>query len=155
MLNFVDTLATKFTSGSVLQSYFDHFTYLFSSSFFDLDLDRSRMSVYTAQANFCLTRKNLAHLCQFIVYDEFAKFDYGEPDNESKYGKREPPEYDLKSITNRTVALIYSRNDEWASVQDFESIGATMKGNECDCIKGGTLRVLQPGPRSVFLSICV
>lgn len=88
------------------------------------------MSVYTAQANFCLTRKNLAHLCQFITYDEFAKYDYGQSENEFKYGKRDPPEYDLRNITNRTVALIYSQNDEWASVHDFESIGQTMKGNE-------------------------
>ena len=88
------------------------------------------MSVYTAQANFTLSRKNLAHLCQFITYDEFAKFDYGESVNESVYGKRDPPEYDLRCITNRTVAVIYSKNDEWASVQDFESIGSTMKGND-------------------------
>lgn len=117
-----------FSSGNVLQYYFDQLTYMLSSSFFDLDLDRSRMSVYTAQANFCLTKKNLAHLVQFIMYDEFAKFDYGEAGNEFLYGKRDPPEYDLRNITNRSVAMIYSKNDEWATVQDFQSIGATMRG---------------------------
>lgn len=86
------------------------------------------MSVYTAQANFALSRKNLAHLVQFIVYDEFAKFDYGPAGNQLVYGREDPPEYDLRCITNRSVALIYSKNDEWASVEDFESIGSTMKG---------------------------
>ena len=72
--------------------------------------------------------RNLAHLVQFIVYDEFAKFDYGSTGNEVAYGRQDPPEYDLRSITNRSVAIIYSKNDEWASIEDFESIGNTMKG---------------------------
>lgn len=124
----MDSLSEIFSRGNVLQDYFDHLTYLFSTSFFDLNLNRSRMSVYTAQANFSLSRKNLAHLVQFIVYDEFAKFDYGSTGNEIVYGRQDPPEYDLRSITNRSVAIIYSKNDEWASVEDFESIGSTMKG---------------------------
>lgn len=86
------------------------------------------MSVYTGQANFALSKKNLAHLVQFIIYDEFAKFDYGEDGNMMVYGRPDPPEYDLKNITNRTVGIIYSSNDEWASLEDFESIGTTMKG---------------------------
>lgn len=117
-----------FTPGSALQQYFEQLTYLLSSSFFDLNLNRDRMSVYTSQLNFALSRKNLAHLVQTIVFEEFAKFDYGQQDNQHIYGKLDPPEYDISAITNRTVALIYSANDEWASVQDFESIGHRMRG---------------------------
>lgn len=124
----MDTLSDMLSSGNILQQVFDDLTYLLSTSFFDLNLNRSRMSVYTAQANFALSRKNLAHLVQFIVYDEFAKFDYGPAGNQLVYGREDPPEYDLRCITNRSVALIYSKNDEWASVSDFESIGSTMKG---------------------------
>lgn len=91
------------------------------------------MSVYTSQANFALSRKNLAHLVQTIIYEEFAKFDYGEEANEEIYGKLDPPEYDISAITNRTVALIYSSNDEWASVEDFESIGQRMRGKSLFC----------------------
>ena len=128
VLPFADNLAAMFTPGSLPQHYFEHLTYLLSSSFFDLNLNRERMSVYTSQANFALSRKNLAHLVQTIIFEEFAKFDYGEEDNQEIYGKLDPPEYDISAITNRTVALIYSSNDEWASVQDFESIGQRMRG---------------------------
>lgn len=117
-----------FTPGSLPQQYFEQLTYLLSSSFFDLNLNRERMQVYTSQANFALSRKNLAHLVQTIVFDEFAKFDYGVEENQNIYGKMDPPEYDIAAITNRTVGLIYSANDEWASVQDFESIGQRMRG---------------------------
>jgi len=127
VLPFMDSMSSVLSKGNILQTYFDTLTYLFSTSFFDLNLNRSRMSVYTAQANFALSRKNLAHLVQFIVYDEFAKFDYGPLGNEVVYGRQDPPEYDLRSITNRSVAIIYSKNDEWSSVEDFESIGNTMR----------------------------
>lgn len=116
------------SGGTILQNYFDQITYLLSTSFFDLNLNRDRISVYTGQNNFALSKKNLAHLVQFIIYDEFAKFDYGEAGNMLVYGRPDPPEYDLKNITNRTVGIIYSSNDEWASLEDFESIGTTMKG---------------------------
>ena len=128
VLPFADNLASMFTPGSALQQYFEQLTYLLSSSFFDLNLNRDRMSVYTSQLNFALSRKNLAHLVQTIVFEEFAKFDYGQQDNQHIYGKLDPPEYDISAITNRTVAIIYSANDEWASVQDFESIGHRMRG---------------------------
>jgi len=128
LLPFIDTLAEMLSSGgTILQHYFDQIIYLLSTSFFDLNLNRDRMSVYTGQANFALSKKNLAHLVQFIIYDEFAKFDYGEEGNMLVYGRPDPPEYDLKNITNRTVGIIYSSNDEWASLEDFESIGTTMK----------------------------
>lgn len=97
-------------------------------TFFDCDADRGRLGVYTAQANFCLSKKNLAHLIQFNMFDEFTKFDFGDDLNGTIYDHIDPPEYDLKRINNRSVCLIYCKNDQWSTVQDVDFIANSLTG---------------------------
>ena len=97
-------------------------------TFFDCNADRSRLGVYTAQANFSLSKKNLAHLIQFNMFDEFTKFDFGDDNNTRIYHNIDPPEYDLKNITNRSVALIYCKNDQWSTVEDVDFIANSLTG---------------------------
>lgn len=102
--------------------YYNQLMYQLFVTFFDCNADRARLGVYTAQANFSLSKKNLAHLIQFNMFDEFTKFDHGDDNNVKVYQNLDPPEYDLKNITNRSVALIYCKNDQWSTVQDVDFI---------------------------------
>ena len=101
---------------------------LISSSFVDSDVNQDRLTVYAAQTHLCLSKKNAAHFLQTILYDEFSRFDNGDNGNEKMYGEPDPPCYELKNITNRTVAIIHCKNDQYTSSRDIDFISNSMNG---------------------------
>lgn len=75
-----------------------------------------------------LSKKNLAHLIQVNMFDEFTRYDHGDDKNMKLYGNVDPPEYDLKAITNKYIAVIYTKNDMWTSVADVDFISSSLSG---------------------------
>ena len=126
---FVDKINGLLGAGFLMDYYVHYMMYMFFNSFYDMDVDTNRMGVYTAQANVAISKKNLAQLVQFNMFDEFTKYDYGEQTNQRVYGNVDPPEYELKKITNRTIGLIYSKNDMWSTVEDVNFIAESLSGN--------------------------
>lgn len=91
------------------------------------DMDSKRLTVYAAQSNAWMSRKQLSHLMQQATYDEFSRYDYGDSQNKVTYGDADPPLYDLRDISNTTIALIYSKADTISSPEDIENLTSTLK----------------------------
>lgn len=132
VLPFVEQMTRFFGSGNIFEDYVNQLSLFAVTKFYDMNVDAKRMSVYTAQANLALSKKNLAHLIQVNMFDEFTRYDHGDAINQKKYGCIDPPEYDLKSITNRNIALIYSKSDMWSSVADVDYISNSLSGELID-----------------------
>ncbi|KAI1278114.1 Lipase member M [Halotydeus destructor] len=118
----VERIVRFFGCGHMFEQQFNSIAMSLANQLYSLDVDPKRLPVYTAQANLALSKKNLAHLMQIHIYEEFARFDHGDKVNTKLYGSVDPPEYDLKAITNKYIALIYTQNDMWASVDDVDYI---------------------------------
>lgn len=65
--------------------------------------------------------KQLAHYGQSIVDKEFRRYDYGALGNLRKYGRFQPPRYDLSKIS-APVFLHYSQSDPLAKVEDVDRL---------------------------------
>lgn len=128
VLPFVEQITKFFGSGNIFEDYINQLSMFAVTKFYDMNVDVKRLSVYTAQANLALSKKNLAHLIQVNMFDEFTKYDHGDMINQKLYGSIDPPEYDLKAITNRFIALIYSKSDMWSSVEDVDYISNSLTG---------------------------
>jgi lysosomal acid lipase/cholesteryl ester hydrolase len=128
LLSSVGKVIAYVGSGNMFQYHLSRLMNLVSSSFVASDLNQDRLTVYAAQTHLCLSKKNAAHLLQTMIYDEFSRFDNGDDENEKIYGDVDPPNYDLKHITNRTVAIIHCKRDQYTSRSDIDFIGNTMNG---------------------------
>lgn len=128
LLNSLGKVIAYIGSGNMFQYHLSRLLNLISSSFVAADVNQDRLTVYAAQTHLCLSKKNAAHLLQTIIYNEFSRFDNGDDENEKKYGNVDPPNYDLKQITNRTVALIHCKKDQYTSQSDIDFISNNMNG---------------------------
>ncbi|VVD01299.1 unnamed protein product [Leptidea sinapis] len=59
----------------------------------------------------------MARYGQSMQTDQFQKFDYGAARNMKKYGCKEPPKYNLSSVTPPMV-ILYGRNDHLVDTKD-------------------------------------
>ena len=100
---------------------------ILSQFYIHSDIESNRLSVYAAQMHFWLSKKQLSHFLQQIIYNEFSKYDYGEEKNKVAYGDVDPPLYDLREITNQTIALIYSKADAVHTPSDVENVVSALK----------------------------
>lgn len=91
------------------------------------DLDPNRLSVFASQMHFWMSKKQLSHFMQQIIYNEFSRYDYGEEKNKIAYGDADPPLYDLREVTNQTIAMIYSKTDAVHSPGDVENVISHLK----------------------------
>lgn len=57
----------------------------------------------------------MLHYSQEFLSGHFRKYDYGFIGNLAKYGKLEPPDYEIEKITT-PVVLFYSQNDLFAHI---------------------------------------
>ncbi|ALC46167.1 CG11598 [Drosophila busckii] len=61
------------------------------------------------------TRQPL-HYWQLSKSDNFAQFDFGEAENQKRYGQEKPPEYKLSNINKKAwISIFYGKNDERVS----------------------------------------
>ncbi|XP_058839895.1 lipase 3-like isoform X1 [Topomyia yanbarensis] len=66
--------------------------------------------------------KTVVHYAQEIhEHGNFQQFDYGEAENQRRYGQSKPPSYDLDSITT-PIALFYANNDWLAGPMDVANL---------------------------------
>ena len=80
--------------------------------------DRSRLSAY-AENGFCGTSIwTGVHFLYNNAKNQFAKFDYGLEENIIKYGKPDPPEYNLSAINSKYIILVQSLGDSLADPVD-------------------------------------
>ena len=128
LLNTFGKMIAYVGSGNMFQYHLSRLMNLISSSFVEADVNQDRLTVYAAQTHLCLSKKNAAHLLQTMVYNEFSRFDAGDSENEKMYGDVDPPCYELKNITNRTVAIIHCKHDQYTSTRDIDFISDSMNG---------------------------
>jgi len=114
-------------SGNMFQYHLSRLLNLITSQVFEGDVNQNRLSVYAAQTNLTVSKKSIAHLLQTIIYDDFARFDYGDEKNEKVYGCVDPPAYELRNISNQTIAIIYGKNDQWIARRDINFITNNLK----------------------------
>ena len=100
---------------------------IFSIFYTHQPIDSNRLSVYDAQTFYWMSRKQASHNVQQLLFNEFSRYDYGEEKNKMMYGDPDPPLYDLKDITNRTIALIHSQSDSWINDSDIDEITSRLK----------------------------
>lgn len=96
--------------------------------FSPVDADPSRLAVYASHASLTTSKKNLAQISQMAAHREFCKVDYGLVKNQDVYGDVDPPEYELKNVTNQTIAVIHCKNDSYTSQSDVDYIINQLKG---------------------------
>lgn len=82
-------------------------------------LDYKRLSVYGVHFPAGTSTKNIVHFAQGVTSRRFQKYDYGRK-NMQIYGSKQPPEYNLTSITNEHIALMSSYNDWLADPMDVQ-----------------------------------
>jgi len=80
-------------------------------------LNETRLPVYVAHTPAGTSTKNMLHFFQFINTKLFNKYDYGVKENLHKYGRKTPPEYDLRKVSVPTV-LFSGSHDTLASPTD-------------------------------------
>ena len=54
--------------------------------------------------------QTVLHFAQMVNSGRFCKYDYGQEENQRKYGQATPPEYDLRQV-KVPVTLIWGQND--------------------------------------------
>lgn len=73
--------------------------------------DPNRALIYSVTGGSHCMRRNLSHVLQNIENKYFCDYNYGKETNLRKYGKEDPPIFDLKKITNKFICFFYSIND--------------------------------------------
>ncbi|KAI1298469.1 Lysosomal acid lipase/cholesteryl ester hydrolase [Halotydeus destructor] len=77
------------------------------------NLNRTRFPVYLSQFPAGTSTWEMAHASQISRRGNcYAHFDYGQSENEKKYGQDFPPCYDLKQVTNKYIGAFLGLNDK-------------------------------------------
>lgn len=83
------------------------------------EVDEDFFSIVVGHFPAGTSRKNLYHLSQIGVRRVFARYDYGEKENQFVYNSKTPPVYDLSKVTMK-VALFVAKNDRMSTIKDVE-----------------------------------
>uniref|UniRef100_T1J8T3 Partial AB-hydrolase lipase domain-containing protein n=1 Tax=Strigamia maritima TaxID=126957 RepID=T1J8T3_STRMM len=70
--------------------------------------------------------KTFVHLFDLLKYNDLMRYDYGEEENQRRYGTVRPPVYDLGRITSPT-SLFYGANDPLATPLNVEMVSRRIK----------------------------
>lgn len=70
--------------------------------------------------------RNMVHYGQMYKAKKFQRYDY-EKNNDKKYGRPTPPEFDLGTISNKFVCLMHSDNDYLSSPEDVERLKSKLQ----------------------------
>lgn len=97
--------------------------------------------------------KSLQHFTQLLVSNRFAYYDYGEEENQKKYGQDTAPSIDISKISSVPIALFVGKSDELATVTDAEWIVKNLGYNAMkhyEEVEGGHLSFLLAKDMSYF-----
>lgn len=86
VLPMVEKLIKVFGYGHIFEHQVNKLSLSIVTQLYDVNVDPARLPVYTAQANLALSKKNLAHLIQMNMFEEFSRYDHGDEMNEKLYG---------------------------------------------------------------------
>ena len=121
-------LVAYISSGNMFQYHLSRGLQAALSQFYvHSDINYDRLSVYASQADYWMSRKQLSHILQQVIYKEFSRFDYGDNQNKLVYGDADPPLYDIRDITNQFIAIFYAKADAITSADDVEDLTSTLK----------------------------
>ena len=81
-------------------------------------LNSSRVHVYVSNESFQTSNRVVANTVQYILSEQFQKFDYGKEGNLFRYGTTFAPNYELSRITNKFIASISGSGDPVADPTD-------------------------------------
>lgn len=108
------------TNCRALGTWFCAQTVFLGVGFDEEQFDVKRFRVYGSHSPSPTSVMNLIHFVQIYKSGNFSTFDYGPKMNAIKYGSSKNPEYDLKGITNKYIALFSSENDWCADPKDVD-----------------------------------
>ena len=112
------TVAARLCGGRATRAVCANLMFL-ANGYSEAQLNASRVAVYAAHYPAGTSWRNMAHYAQLVRSGRFAAFDHGsEAKNRDAYGTGTPPEYDVRRISSRDIALFSSLNDWLASPAD-------------------------------------
>ncbi|XP_025016870.1 gastric triacylglycerol lipase isoform X4 [Tetranychus urticae] len=82
----------------------------------------SRIEVYATKFGTTSSLWNLVHFGQNIKSGNFHKFDFGEAENERRYGQPIPPIYQLSKINSTSIAILHSKGDDLSDQEDVTQL---------------------------------
>lgn len=92
------------------------------SGFDGKEMNKTRTPVYVSHTPAGTSAWDIVHWAQSVNSRRFSKFDYGSKMNRIKYNSDKPPEYKLKKITNKYIALFSAQNDWLADPDDVQAL---------------------------------
>ncbi|KAK1123312.1 hypothetical protein K0M31_008931 [Melipona bicolor] len=104
---------------SILQPLCKNIIFLFAG--FDEELNTSLLPLIPQYDPAGASVRQFVHYGQLIHSGMFRKFDYGFVGNIKKYGKKNPPDYNLGNV-KLPVYLYYGTNDMFVDVQDLHQL---------------------------------
>lgn len=122
----VKYLAPKVCEPKVLRREICANIFFLSVGFDENELDDSRITAYLSHMPSGTSVKNVAHYGQMVLSGRFAKFDHGIIGNQIEYGQTVAPDYDLRRIRSKSIALFHAENDWLASPKDVARLKAEL-----------------------------
>uniref|UniRef100_A0A224YY65 Lipase n=1 Tax=Rhipicephalus zambeziensis TaxID=60191 RepID=A0A224YY65_9ACAR len=85
---------------------------------YPIDMNTTRLPVYLANDPAGTSVRNVLHLAQVTMANEFRKFDWGPLKNKRIYGQKRPPLYDIRKVT-APVAIYWGDGDRLTTPRDI------------------------------------
>ncbi|KAI1286435.1 Gastric triacylglycerol lipase [Halotydeus destructor] len=89
----------------------------------------TRLAVLCAHSSMRQSTKLYRQYMNSVKTGNLSKFDYGPFENETRYGSTTVPEYDLGSVTNQYISLVYSLGDVCVRPQGVLSVKSRLNSN--------------------------
>ncbi|XP_028585517.2 gastric triacylglycerol lipase-like isoform X1 [Podarcis muralis] len=109
---FGSLVAAEFCSRNLLAPICGNLLFMLCG-FNEKNLNLSRIDVYAAQVPSGTSVQNIIHWKQSILAGKLQAYDYGLFDNLARYGKVEPPEYNIRNMNVTTI--VWSSGKDWLS----------------------------------------
>lgn len=106
--------------GKYICPYIPHLceVFLFMLNGFDKkNMNSTRTPLYLTNIPAGTSEKNLDHYFQMVTTKEFKKYDHGVSENLKRYGTKQPPHYDIRTVQT-PVVLIHGSNDTIVTPED-------------------------------------
>uniref|UniRef100_L7LWE3 Lipase n=1 Tax=Rhipicephalus pulchellus TaxID=72859 RepID=L7LWE3_RHIPC len=85
---------------------------------YPIDMNTTRLPVYVGNDPAGTSVRNVLHLAQLTLANEFRKFDWGPLKNKRIYGQKRPPLYDIRKVT-APVAIYWGDGDHLTTPRDI------------------------------------
>lgn len=111
------------------------------------DDDQDKFQVFLSKFPSGTSVKDLTHFAQYVRSGKFAQYDYGKSENQKRYGRDTPPDYDISKIQNK-ICLFVGTDDKLATLADNRSFKSTLE-------KIGKLTLYQEIPKTGHLTFFI